>query len=267
MNIGYVQFAPALNEVKATIQQLEALLPKGRDADLLVLPELCNSGYNFATKEQAFASSETIADSLFLAFLGEKCRQFHFDIVVGFNEREGGQLYNSSILIGKNGIGGRYRKIHLFDREKEFFQPGNDGLPVFNSGTATIGMLICFDWIYPEVWRILALKGADIICHPANLILPGLAQRAVPIHALTNRIYVVTGNRIGSEGELHFTGGSLITDPRGQVLSSAPEEKDYISIESIEPAFARDKVVTPLNDLFKDRRPDEYSLLTESEPE
>lgn len=264
MNIGYVQFAPALNDLKTTIEQLEALLPKGQDADLLVLPELCNSGYNFATKDEALDGAETMADSNFLAFLGEMCRRFQFDIVTGFNEREGDRLYNSSVLIGKNGIVGRYRKIHLFNREKEFFQPGNDGLPVFRSGPASVGMLICFDWIFPEVWRILALKGVDLICHPANLILPGLAQRAVPVHALINRVFVVTGNRTGSEGELHFTGGSLMVDPRGRVLSSAPEKEDYISIESVDPAVARDKEVTPLNDLFKDRRPEEYSLLTKS---
>jgi len=122
-------------------------------------------------------------------------------------------------------------------------------------------MLICFDWQFPEVWRILALKGAEVVCLPSNLVLPGLAQRAVPLHAMLNRIYVVLANRYGDEGELTFTGRSIISDPRGDIISEAHAAEDCVAVVEIDPAAARDKAVTPRNDLIKDRRPEEYGEL------
>jgi len=136
-------------------------------------------------------------------------------------------------------------------------------LPVFDIGLCKIGMLVCFDWIFPEVWRIVALKGAEIICHPSNLVLPGLAQKAVPIHALTNRIYTITANRIGTEGNLSFTGLSTIANPNGDILFQASRTEEETVIKDIDIRLARDKIITKKNDLFSDRRPEEYSLLTE----
>jgi predicted amidohydrolase len=145
--------------------------------------------------------------------------------------------------------------------EKDFFEPGDVGLPVYDIGPCRIGMLVCFDWIFPEAWRVLALKGADIICHPANLVLPGLAQQAVPVHALTNRLYVVTANRIGSEGELTFTGMSTIADPKGQVLVQASRTREEVSKIEIDVSLARVKDITSRNNILADRRPEEYQLL------
>jgi len=184
--------------------------------------------------------------------------------VSGFNERDNGVLYNSAILIGPRGYVGKYRKMHLFMNEKDYFKPGNVGLPVFDIRLCTIGMLVCFDWIFPEVWRILALKGAEIVCHPSNLVLPGLAQKGVPIHALTNRVYIVTANRIGTEGDLSFTGLSMIANPKGDILAQASQKREEVRIQDIDIAMARDKMITNRNHLFSDRRPEEYSLLTES---
>ena len=124
-------------------------------------------------------------------------------------------------------------------------------------------MLICFDWTFPEAWRILALRGADVICHPSNLVLPGLAQRGLPIHALLNRVYVVTANRIGLENDLRFTGMSLVADPQGNVLANASEADTEVSIVEVDLTLARDKQMTPRNHCFHDRRPEEYAQLVE----
>jgi predicted amidohydrolase len=135
---------------------------------------------------------------------------------------------------------------------------------VFDIGGCKLGLLICFDWVFPEAWRVLALKGADIICHPSNLVIPGLAQKAIPVHALVNRVYVVTANRTGREGDLSFTGLSTIAGPRGEVLCQAGPSKEESSLVEIDPAAARDKMVTPRNHLLQDRRPDEYLDLVKS---
>ncbi len=263
MKIGFIQFAPVLGDAQATIRNIDELIDQTKTTDILVLPELCNSGYNFSSFEEAWETSEEIKNSSFINYLTSKCKQFNLYIVSGFNERDDRDLYNSAILIGPEGYIGNYRKLHLFMNEKDYFKPGNVGLPVFDIGLCKIGMLVCFDWIFPEVWRILALKGAEIICHPSNLVLPGLAQKAVPIHGLINRIYIVTSNRIGRERELSFTGLSTIVNPKGDILFQASPIKEETMIKDIDITLARDKTITKKNDLFTDRRPEEYSLLIE----
>jgi predicted amidohydrolase len=261
MNIGCLQFAPVLGDPPATMQKLTALLPKAAHLDLLVLPELCNSGYNFTSQEQAWVTSEPVDQSRFINLLTEMCRIHDYHIVSGFNERVGDDLFNSAVLVGPKGYIGKYQKMHLFLNEKDFFKPGQAGLPVFDIGGCKLGIQVCFDWMYPETWRILALKGAQVICHPSNLVLPGLAQRAVPVHALINRIFTITANRVGTEGELTFTGLSTIANPRGEVLAQAsPTGEEPLEVE-IDPQLARDKQVTVKNDLFKDRRPEDYTAL------
>ena len=261
MKLAYVQFCPPFCDLAESIRRLRPLLDRCALADLTVLPELCNSGYNFASREQAADNAEPLDDSRFLGFLQEQCRKHNFEIVAGFNEKAGDLLYNSAVLVSADGVVGHYRKLHLFVNEKDIFAPGDLGLPVFERPCGRVGMLICFDWAFPETFRILALKEADVVCHPANLVLPGLAQKALPVYALTNRVFVVTANRVGTEGELTFTGTSLIADPRGEVLSQAPPAGESIGMADIDVELARDKQVTPRNHLFYDRRPAEYAEL------
>ncbi|MFZ7113509.1 MAG: nitrilase-related carbon-nitrogen hydrolase [Desulfatiglandales bacterium] len=264
MKIGYIQMAPVLGDRDATIRKIDRLMQQGKGADILVLPELCNSGYNFTDRQHAWNASETIDQSIFIQYLVSICRDYGLHIVSGFNEKDGNRLYNAAILVGPHGYLGKYRKLHLFMNEKDYFEHGDIGLPIFTVGSCRVGLLVCFDWIFPEVWRILALKGADIVCHPSNLVLPGLAQKAVPVHALLNRIHIVTANRVGTEGDLTFTGLSTIADHRGNVLLQATEVREEVGIVNVNPELARDKRVTPRNDIFEDRRPDQYRDLIDS---
>jgi predicted amidohydrolase len=142
MKISFMQFAPVLGDVQATVARIERLSPHCAGADLLVLPELCNSGYNFTSAEQAWESAEEVGDGLFLRYLASLCRRHGFHIVSGLNERDGDHLYNSAVLIGPGGYVGRYRKLHLFLNEKDYFQPGDGGLPVFDIGPCTVGLLV-----------------------------------------------------------------------------------------------------------------------------
>ncbi len=261
MRIGLVQFAPALNDLPTTTARLKRLIRAAPPADLLVLPELCNSGYAFHSRQECREASEEVSDSTFIEFLTSLCAQRGMYIVSGMNERAGEVLYNSAVLVGPQGLVGGYRKLHLFLNEKDYFHPGDLGLPVWDIGLCRVGMLVCFDWIFPEVWRILALKGADLIAHPSNLVLPGLAQRAVPIHALVNRVYTVTANRVGEERGLHFTGLSTIAAPDGEVLLQGPAEGEMVGVVEVEIERARDKKVTPRNDVLADRRPEVYGEL------
>jgi predicted amidohydrolase len=263
LKIGLVQFAPTLGNLDKTISNLDHFLKNSSGMDLLVLPELANSGYNFNNHQQAQNTSESVSDSRFINFLEEKSGQAGNIIVSGFNEIVGKKLYNSAIVIDRGNLVGKYQKLHLFYREKEFFKPGKTGLPVFDIGGVKIGIQICFDWMFPEAWRVLTLKGVDIICHPSNLVLPGLAQRAVPVHAMINRIFTITANRIGSEGDLTFTGASTIANPKGEVLAQASATQSEVIAVEIDPLAARDKQITSMNHILKDRRPNEYRRLIE----
>ena len=260
---GFIQFRPELGNQEANIKKLKSLIPLAKDADLIVLPELANSGYNFISKEQAFENAEETNNSIFIEFLAEEARKYNLNIVAGINEREESKLYNSAILVNPKGLSGKYRKIHLFWNEKNIFEKGDLGLPVFDLGFCKIGILICFDWIFPEVWRILALKGADVICHPSNLVLP-YAQQAVPVHGMINRTFNITANRYGTERDVTFSGKSIISDPFGKTLITATPDKDEVRIVEMDIEKARDKMITPRNHAFEDRIVEEYSYLIQN---
>lgn len=262
MKVGYCQFSPSFGNLDATVRTISDFASALQGSDVIVLPELCNSGYNFASKKEALNLSEPVNDSRFIRHLKKLASRMNVHFVSGFNEREGDELYNSAVLVGPKGFIGSYRKIHLFMNEKDHFSRGNAGIGVFDIGICKIGMLICYDWMFPEVWRIAALKGADVICHPSNLVLPGLAQKAVPVHALINGVYVVTANRTGSEGNLTFTGLSTIASPKGEVLHQGPQTDDEAFSVEIDVALARNKKIAPRNDRFGDRIVEEYKYLT-----
>ncbi len=260
LKAGFLQFEPVLNDPPENISRIAGLIGKAKDADLIVIPELANTGYNFESKKQAVRLAEHIEDSRYLRFLAEQAGKFNLYIVSGFLETEKNLLYNTSVLIGSNGLIGKYRKIHLFMNEFDFFEKGNLGLPVFDIGICKIGMLVCFDWVFPEVWRILALKGADIICHPSNLVLP-YAQQAVPVHGMINRTFNITANRYGTERGVTFSGKSIISGPKGETLATAAADKDEVCVTDINILEARNKKITQRNDVFEDRFPEDYHEL------
>ncbi|WP_321309725.1 nitrilase-related carbon-nitrogen hydrolase [Marinifilum fragile] len=256
MKLAIIQFEPKFGDVLQTIDKLKSLLKKAKEADLVVLPELANTGYNFDSKEQAFNLSETINESVFLTFLKDACKEYQFAVATGYSEKEGTKLFNSSVLIDETGVISVYRKLHLFMNEKNIFEPGNIDLSVIDYKGVKLGMLVCFDWMFPETWRKLALLGAELILHPSNLVLP-YAQSVIPSYSLVNRVFIATANRIGTEKELTFTGQSIITGTKGEVLAKAGLSEEILMVE-IDPKKAEDKMITPLNDAFKDRRTDIY---------
>ncbi len=170
-------------------------------------------------------------------------------------------FYNSAILVYPDGKIKVYRKVHLFFEEKLFFEPGNLGFPVFEVKGVKVGMMVCFDWVFPEATRSLALGGAEIIAHPANLVLP-YCQDAMITRSIENRVFTITANRTGKDvrgdKELSFTGKSQIVSPSGERVLEFEGEEEGIKVIEIEPAMARDKNITEYNDLFRDRRPGVY---------
>src|SRR5262249_55396179 len=148
-------------------------------------------------------------------------------IAYGFAESDGARLYNAALLVGPQGIVGSYRKLHLFMREKELFDAGETAPPVLHVSDVGVGLMICFDWVFPEVARTLALRGAQILAHPSNLVMPW-CQAAMLTRSLENRVFSITANRTGSEPKpdgstTTFTGRSQVVSPRGELLLRAPQ--------------------------------------------
>ena len=257
IKVSVIQFHPVLGDIDANINKIAELMNKSAGSDLYVLPELASTGYNFASREQAYDLSEPVDDSRFIDFLEGMCVSLQCHIVTGFNERDGDLLYNSALLVSPDGLAGVYRKLHLFNDEKDIFQPGDLGMPVYETSIGTIGMLVCFDWMFPEVWRKMTLQGAQIIAHPCNLVLL-YCQSVVPSHAIINRIFVATANRIGTEGGITFTGRSVIVAPDGEVLAAASHDQEEVLTVENDIEQADYKMVTPRNNVLKDRRVELY---------
>jgi len=263
LKIGFIQLNPKFGEVEDNVDRAVAFI-EGVDADLLVLPELFNTGYLFVDRWEARELAEEIPSGYTTQKLIKVAKKTRTFIVAGIAELSQSKVYNSAIIVGPNGFIGKYRKAHLFYREKEVFAPGDTGFQVFDIGLAKIGVIICFDWCFPEACRILALKGADIICHPANLVLP-YAHKVMLARSIENRVYTITANRIGIECRggmsLKFTGMSQVTSPKMEVLARASENEEEVKVVQINVSLARNKWITELNHVFKDRRIDLYSEL------
>ncbi len=266
MKIALLQFKPELGKPDTNIARIQELVSDCKsEYDLLVMPELSNSGYLFASKAEALSASEEIPSGKFCGALVEISKEINAYIAAGICEREGDKLYNSSVLFSPGGEFNTYRKTHLFYEEKLWFTPGDTGLNVFEIsgefGKVKVGMMICFDWIFPESARTLALKGAQIIAHPSNLVL-SYCQQAMFTRAVENRVFTITANRTGTEvnrdKELYFTGKSVIVDTKGNYLCTASESDECILTAEIDPSAALDKNVTSMNSIFDDRRTDFY---------
>ena len=179
-------------------------------------------------------------------------------------ERAGNQVFNSALLVGPSGFIATYRKTHLFDEELLWFSPGDTGFSVYDIGKARVGLMVCFDWMFPEAARTLALKGAQIICHPSNLVL-GTCEDAMITRCLENRVFAITANRIGTEERggkppLRFTGRSQVVSPKGVRLVATGSNEVTIVVIEIEPSDADSKQVANYSDLFAERKPEFYGI-------
>ena len=259
MKIGYIQTSPKFGEKEKNFNQIRKLVGNAK-ADLIVLPELFATGYTFASKEEVGNLAETSQEET-ANFLKEISTKTGAVIVAGFIEKDDGKSYNSSIMVYKTKVIGTYRKIHLFNKEKLWFSPGNKKLKVNSINGMKIGMMVCFDWMFPEVSRTLALNGAQVIAHPSNLVMP-YCQQAMVTRCLENRVFAVTANRVGNEkrgkDNFAFTGGSQITSFDGKILSSAPKDKTSMDMVEIDITKADNKMLNSYNDVLKDRREEFY---------
>jgi predicted amidohydrolase len=263
MKIGVFQFTPARGRPEANGATLESAL-RGADVDLLVAPELATSGYLYFDRAELASVAESVPEGPTTQRLLRACRETGRSIVFGLPERAGDRIYNAAVLVTPEGAAATYRKAHLFDTETLVFDRSEASQGIARAAGATIGLMICFDWRFPEVARLLALRGAEVLAHPSNLVLP-YCQDAMVTRSLENRVFTVTANRTGTETvngtTIGFTGRSQIVSPSGERLVSMGVSEEGVRIAAVDPSEARDKRATARNDLFADRRTDLWADL------
>lgn len=261
MRIGFYQFTPAFGEVQANLNKVLVALESAQ-ADLIVLPELAFTGYVFQDRAELSGLAEDPMTSPTVEALIGLCRRTGFHLVTGFAEKSGDRIFNSALLLGPSGLVDVYRKLHLFDREKLYFDPGDRPLRVNAVAGAKVGLMVCFDWIFPEICRVLTLEGAQVLCHPSNLVMT-YCQQSMLTRCLENAVFAVTANRTGEERGVRFTGQSQIAAPRGELVHRAGPENEILYITEIDPSKALDKSMTSRNDLLADRRVEWYGKIVQ----
>ena len=270
MKVACLQMEPRIGQVQANVARSLELLGQAAQAgaQLSVLPELCNTGYVFETREEALSLSEDVPQGPSSKAWMEAAREHSMFIVAGITEREDGKLYNSAVLVGPEGYIGRYRKNHLWGDENKIFAPGNLGVPVFDIGAGRIACAICYDIWFPEIFRLAALQGADMLCVATNWVpmpeqpghVPMMANILAMGGAHANSIFVAAADRIGVERGQPFLGNSLIVSHTGWALAGpASLDKEEIIVADIDFADARrNRNLTEFNERLRDRRTDLY---------
>lgn len=262
MRIGFLQLRPKFGATKTNVKKAVTILSRVSDATI-VLPELFNTGYLFRNDEEVASLAERVPGGHTVSEMKKIAKRKRLNLVFGMVQKAQRKYYNAAVYISSKGKVDVYQKVHLFEREKLFFTRGKS-LKVISTGEAKLGIMICFDWIFPEVSRSLTLKGSHILCHPSNLVLP-YAQDAMKTRCIENRVFAVTANRIGTERRgtvtLAFTGGSQVVSPTGETLASAGDRSESLKVVDVNIEEAKNKNVTPANDIIDDRVPSLYTAI------
>lgn len=218
-------------------------------ADLVVFPELFLTGYNIGSRAGELAEA---ADGPSLAAIAEISARENCAICVGFAERDGQRVFNSSVLF--DGQGNRialYRKIHLFGaKEQELFAAGEE-LVVARLGDRNIGMAICYDIEFPEFTRALKQRGADLVIAPTANMLPfvEVPTTFVRARALENGLFLAYANHCGAEADLEYTGLSGICGPDGQDIARAGVRGAALLLAELPTGYPAGSLSTQIEDL------------------
>jgi predicted amidohydrolase len=265
IRLALVQFSPAFGNKAGNIERLLGMIA-GQDADVFVLPELCTTGYFFQSREELAVMAEDVSGRSAELFRSVAVQKRAW-LIAGMAERHSDLFFNSVFVFSPDGSKPLvYRKSHLFYKESFVFEPGMTGFPVIHDRRkdVAIGIMLCYDWRFPEAARVLALDGADIIACPSNLVTDAW-MKVMPARAIENKVFVAVANRAGSEtrgGEtLSFRGLSALYDPYGEFVVHADGQHDAVLTADIDQTAGRDKRFNSFNDIFRDRRPELYGRI------
>ncbi len=268
VTVACVQSTPVIGDAIESLVRIDAAVREAaaHGANIVVLPELANSGYMFTDPDELRVAAQPL-DGPYIRHLVELASALGILIVSGFAELAAdGLVYNSAVIVDREGVQASYRKAHLWNAEKTCgFTAGSGRPPVVDTEYGRIGLMICYDLEFPEWVRQVALDGADLLCAPVNWPLsprpecerPGEIIR-VQANAAVNRMYVAAADRVGCERGQDWLGGTVIVDADGYPVTPIHLGTEHIALATIDLGLARDKAISLRNDVHADRRADLY---------
>lgn len=263
--IAVAQTGPRLGDVTANLADIERIVAANSDrADLIVFPELFTTGYHLASLSLADLA-ESIPEGAVSRQLASIAARYRVGLIGTIVERDGERLHDTAIVIDRDGrFVETYRKTHLYPAERSVFAPGHR-LTVVQVDGISIGLAICFEHAFPEIFTELALLGAQLIVIPSAVprgfeYLLDLRTRA---RAQDNQVFVAAANLGGGDGQTEWCGHSRIVDPRGEVLAAADDAPGTIILADLDLRLIdRERRQEPV---LHHRRPALYSHLREPE--
>jgi len=265
--VAACQLGPRIGELDANRDRAASAIAEavGLGAEVVVLPELMSSGYAFTDTAEARASAEDV-DGETLRQWAALARDHGIVLVGGFCERAGDRVHNSAAVVDPTGVRAVYRKVHLWDRERLVFTPGDAAPPIIETQAGRLSTVVCYDLEFPEWVRIPALAGAQLLAAPVNWPAnPGPdGERPAEVvraqaDAGVNRMPVVACDRVGDERGVGWVGGSVITDADGWVLAGGwSSDREQVVVAEVDLTAAADKRVGQMSDVHADRRAELY---------
>lgn len=269
MRIVCQQLAPTVGDSSANLiaidQAIDEALALG--ADLIVLPELCTSGYVFESEAEVSAAALRPDSSVFFDWQ-QRLKGSGAVLVAGFPLRDAQGIFNAAVMLDESGVLAMYRKVHLWNEEKRWFLAGSEAPPVIDTRHGRISMVVCYDLEFPEMVRGLLLQGAEIVAVPTNWPRGERPahERPAEIHdamssARLSRVILACCDRCGTERGVTFTGGSAIIGADGWIRAERPERDAGVVVADIDVFTARNKAISERNDTLGDRRPEVYAQM------
>jgi 5-aminopentanamidase len=265
--LGVCQFEPVMLDKAANLAKIEDMARRAAlaGAQLIVFPECCLSGYPVTPElsREVLALAEEVSGPQkgpSVARLERLSQELGVHLVVGFPERWGGVAANSAMVLAPQiGVAGCFRKVHLWEADREFFEPGRE-FAVYDAPAGRYGAVICFDFEFPESARLLTLQGANLVVAPTADMVPWQSYQNVfcRARAMENQIFFAVANYLGTVETVEFFGGSIIADPYGRVLAEAGTA-EAILVADIDLSLIP-KVTSELQYLAQ-RRPELYDAL------
>jgi len=256
--VSSIQFNISLGDIKTNLDKACAAIREaaGRGARLAVLPEMWSCGYDYKRLPELAMETPGLLERL------ERLSAETGMVIVGsLPERQHDDVYNTAYVVDRGEVVGSYRKLHLFSfmGEDRFLSAGEDCL-VATTSLGRIGVAICYDLRFPELFRKLALEGAEIVCLPAEWPKPRQEhwRTLLRARAIENQLFVAAANCCGIQGKLDFFGMSMLIEPRGDVLAEGGETDTVLTAEFDFEQLKNYRYQIPC---FKERRPEIYGKL------
>lgn len=233
-------------------------------AELIVFPECMDTGYLFDSEQHCRELAETVTDGPFVLALAGLARKHSVYIASGITEWDPKKekIFNSGVMFDRNGgLACHYHKQFLATHDQNWFSFGERGCPVVDTDLGRIGLLICFDGRIPEIFRSMAMQGAEVIVDMANFFAMDQADMWGPARSYENGLWLVAATKAGYERSIYYPGGSMVVDPKGRVLSKVPYDTHGLAVSDIDLEAAADKSIYARNDKIADRRPETYGIM------